>query len=136
MFDSVYTALTATGSSALASVLTCYIMRWIMRHDEEQRHAAETALSAARESRLAKIETGLSELAAALNQHMKEDSGNPSRDDLLALNKRLDKIDDGSARTSERLSELKGMLTSNQTWLQNMNNTLQKHITNLEIHGK
>ena len=136
MFDTLYTALTATGSSALASVLTCYVMRWIMRHDEERRHKAEAALSIAREARLAKIEAGLEKVVNALNQHMKEDSGNPSKDDLLALTKRLDKIDDGNARTTEFLGELKGMLTSNQTWMQNLNNAVQKHITDMEIHGK
>jgi tetrahydromethanopterin S-methyltransferase subunit G len=136
MFDSIYTALTATGSSALASVLTCLIMRWIMRHDEEARLKSEAELSAAREARLSKIEEGLKQVVAALQQHVQADSGNPSPDDLRLINSRLDKIDDCNSRTTEALGKLEGMLTSNQTWLQNMNNTLQKHVTNLEIHGK
>lgn len=134
MFDTLYTALTATGSSALASVLTCFIMRWIMRHDEEERKKSEKELSNAREARLTKIETGLEKVVTALQQHMQEDSKNPSSDDISSINKRLDKIDDAQSRVTEGLGELKGMLNSNQTWMQNLNNALQSHITDHEIH--
>lgn len=136
MFDTLYTALTATGSSALASVLTCLIMRWIMRHDEEARRKSEKELSYAREARLTKIENGLEKVVTALQQHMQEDSKNPSSDDISSINRRLDKIDDAQSRVTESLGELKGNLQGIQTWMQNTNNAIQKHITDMDIHGK
>lgn len=136
MFDTLYTALTATGSSALASVLTCLIMRWIMRHDEQERKKSEKELFNAREARLTKIEDGIEKVTSALQRHIQEDSKNPSSDDLSSINRRLDKIEDGQSRVTEVLGELKGMLNSNQTWMQNLNDTVQKHITDMGIHGK
>lgn len=132
MFDTLYTALTATGSSALASVLTCLIMRWIMRHDEEERRKSEKELSFAREARLTKIEDGIEKVTSALQKHIQDDSKNPNSDDISSINRRLDKIDDAQSRVTESLGEVKGI----QTWMQNTNNAIQSHIANHEIHGK
>ena len=136
MFDTLYTALTATGSSALASVLTCFIMRWIMRHDEEERKKSEKELSNAREARLTKIEDGIEKVTSALQRHMQEDSKNPNADDISSINRRLDKIDDAQSRVTESLGEVKGSLQGIQTWMQNTNNALQNHITDHGIHSK
>ena len=136
MFDTLYTALTATGSSALASVLTCLIMRWIMRHDEQERKKSEKELSIAREARLTKIEDGIEKVTLALQKHMQEDSKNPNADDISSINRRLDKIDDAQSRVTESLGEVKGSLQGIQTWMQNTNNALQNHITDHGIHSK
>ena len=101
MFDTLYTALTATGSSALASVLTCLIMRWIMRHDEQERKKSEKELFNAREARLTKIEDGIEKVTSALQRHIQEDSKNPNADDISSINRRLDKIDDAQSRVTE-----------------------------------
>lgn len=40
------------------------------------------------------------------------------------------------SKINANLGEIKGVLTGINTWMQNTNEVVQRHVTNMEIHGK
>ena len=92
MIDSLYTALTAGGSSALSSLLTCYIMRHIFKRDEEQRRKTEEELSKAKELQWKTMQQNLGELENTLEQHIKEDKTQVVLTKLTTIDGNIQKV--------------------------------------------
>ena len=92
MIDSLYTALTAGGSSALSSLLTCYIMRHIFKRDEEQRRKTEEELSKAKDLQWKTMQQNLGELENTLEQHIKEDKTQVVLTKLTTIDGNIQKV--------------------------------------------
>lgn len=92
MIDSLYTALTAGGSSALSSLLTCYIMRHIFKRDEEQRRKTEEELSKAKDQQWETMRHSIEELENALDQHISGDQTQVFLNELKRIGGNVQKL--------------------------------------------
>lgn len=92
MIDSLYTALTAGGSSALSSLLTCYIMRHIFKRDEEQRRKTEEELSRAKDQQWKTMQNGLGQLKDDLARHIAEDQTAVVMNELKSIGGNIRKL--------------------------------------------
>jgi phosphopantothenate synthetase len=92
MIDSLYTALTAGGSSALSSLLTCYIMRHIFKRDEEQRRKTEEELSKAKDQQWKMMRHSIEELENALDQHISGDQTQVFLNELKRIGGNVQKL--------------------------------------------
>ena len=92
MMDSLYTALTAGGSSALSSLLTCYIMRHIHKRDEEQRRKTEEELAKAKEQQWRMMQQDLGELKTDLERHISGDQTAVVMNELKSIGGNIRKL--------------------------------------------
>ena len=73
MIDILYTALTAGSTSALSTLLTCWIMLHLRRRDEEHRRKTEAELISAREKKWQDLEGKVNTLSGKLEEHISKD---------------------------------------------------------------
>lgn len=73
MIDSIYTALTAGGASTLSSLLTGFIMRHLLKRDEEQKRKTEEELRKAKEEQWNRISDDVEKLERKLEGHISTD---------------------------------------------------------------
>ena len=92
MIDSLYTALTAGGSSALSSLLTCYIMRHIFKRDEEQRRKNEEELARAKAQQWDTMRKSLGELENDLERHISGDQTAVVMNELKSIGGNIRKL--------------------------------------------
>ena len=92
MIDSLYTALTAGGSSALSSLLTCYIMRHIFKRDEEQRRKNEEELARAKAQQWDTMRKSLGELDNDLERHISGDQTAVVMNELKSIGGNIRKL--------------------------------------------
>ena len=92
MIDSLYTALTAGGSSALSSLLTCYIMRHIFKRDEEQRRKTEEELSKAKDQQWETMRKSLGDLENELERHISGDQTAVVMNELKSIGGNIRKL--------------------------------------------
>lgn len=92
MINSLYTALTAGGSSALASLLTCYMMRHLLKRDEEMKKKTEEELSKAKEKQWTLLEKDVKELEKKLNDHITNDKTPVIMNELKTISGNIQKV--------------------------------------------
>lgn len=92
MINSLYTALTAGGSSALSSLLTCYIMRHIHKRDEEQRRKNEEELARAKAQQWETMRKSLGDLENELERHISADQTAVVMNELKSIGGNIRKL--------------------------------------------
>lgn len=92
MIDTLYTALTATGSSTLSAVLTCFIMHHLLKRDEEQKRKTEQELLKIKEDQWQKLQSDVRNLGDRLNTHISGDQTGVIMNELKNISGNITKL--------------------------------------------
>lgn len=97
-------------------------------------------------ARSARWQSELDTLRDKLQEHLRDDSPEKTEKEFASIRGELTRLSDQLARNQENsaremskisagLGEIKGALAGINTWMQNTNEVVQRHVTNMEIHG-
>lgn len=127
MTDLLYTVLTASGSSALSTLLTCWLLLHLHRRDEEKRKKIEAELSLSREKKWQDLEEKVKTLAGNLQDHISKDQSQKiltileQQGSILSLISA--KVDRALLRNEAQDESIKNMLS----YTGDLREDLQKH---------
>lgn len=92
MIDSLYTALTAGGSSALSSLLTCFMMRHLFKRDEEQKKRTEQELQKIKNEQWLKLKEDVEKLDGKIDDHIAGDKTDVIMNELKNISGNITKL--------------------------------------------
>jgi len=92
MIDSLYTALTAGGSSALSSLLTCFMMRHLFKRDEEQKKRTEQELQKIKDEQWLKLKEDVEKLDGKIDDHIAGDKTDVIMNELKNISGNITKL--------------------------------------------
>lgn len=121
MLEIIYTSLTAGGCSALSAILTCFIMRYIFRRDEEQRKLNQAELAATREKRLQDLEK-------KVDQHIANDKSLEILTEMRHVNGNLEKLTTQVSRALETNARQSSEIENNKNFIENLRDDMVTHV--------
>jgi len=124
-----YAGAGAAGGGGVGGLFYWLIQRLFKRQD-----MLEAKLDRLSEERVKNLETQVVDLQGDVSDSVKRSATHKAnQDNLIGWMKKVDmKLDNVQSSTDT----MKGVVESQARWLQNINNDLQKHITDYDIHAK